>query len=374
MEFLYNRHQLRELSQFICNSCLKVEKGSFVILEGMDVPPNDLKLVAEILSEYDFECIVLNKSLVLNWINNRSRTFNYLSTQAEFELSLMKKAKAFIGLRCPLNTIYEVKDNVRKRVIEDYIQPVHFNFRNKNLQWLYCRLPTSDWISETISVDDYFKSIQLDFTRFEERMSILNNRIANCSIFHFQGANTSLRIENSGQGVVNSVGRHNLPDGEVFFSPEKRGIHGKITFNIPSFYWDNTFENISLTFKNGKVIESDSTVNSEALKSNINFDSGSAYCGEVAFGLNPFVRKSITDILYDEKMHGSFHIALGNAYPESDNGNRSGVHWDLIQDMRKDATKVYFDEELIMENGTFVPDDLKLLNISELKDYISYEK
>ncbi len=374
MNLLYNQVQLNQLAEFICQYSLVVEKGSLVILEGIDVPSEDLKLVSEVIVNHGYECIILYKSDNLNHINNRNEAINFPYYQAQFELDILKKAKAFVGLRCPLKNTSKVNDQTRKKVIEDYINPVHFEYRNNNLQWLYCRLPTIDWCGKDFDIDSYFKSIQINFESFENEIRALNQRMNECHSIRLIGNQSHLEFSNSGKGVVNSLGKHNLPDGEIFFAPEKLSVNGKIEFNIPSYYWGQKFDNISLTFKEGQVIEAQSSFNSYELKKIVGFDPGSAYCGEFAIGLNPFISDFITDILYDEKMHGSFHLALGNAYPESDNGNRSGVHWDLIQDMRMDNTEMYFDNQLMMKDGIFIDRELKHLNKASLIRKIKYEK
>lgn len=368
---LYTFKNVKNLAKFISRECLSLKSEDFVIVEGVDVPDKALIVFKKELESLGIKVFLLKKSSKVLVENANLEHKEFLMIQANYEIELMKLAKAFIGIREPKNLFENGKlsKTARENVLQYFIDPVHNKFRNNNLLWLYFRLPSSSLLSgkTAIRVDNYFHSVFLDPRMFEERMEPLAERFRNTKDVKIIGVETELEFSLSGTGVYKSIGQHNLPDGEIFISPKLDSINGYVHFNVPTTYLGNHFKDIKLVFKKGKVVEASSNAHTTILNELLDIDEGARFCGEFAFGLNPFITCPINDILYDEKMIGSFHMALGNAYSVADNGNRSAIHWDLIQDMRKSQAKVYFDNELIMYNGRFLSGDLLNLNREELK-------
>jgi aminopeptidase len=140
-------------------------------------------------------------------------------------------------------------------------------------------------------------------------------------------------------------------------------VNGKISFNVDSYYQGKYHEEIVLTFENGRVIRS-SAKDSMALNEVLDTDEGASYIGEFAFGLNPKIEKPLGDILFDEKVYGSIHLALGNCYEVAPNGNSSAIHWDLvlIQTPEFGGGEIYFDDVLVRKDGEFLLESLRGLN------------
>jgi len=136
-----------------------------------------------------------------------------------------------------------------------------------------------------------------------------------------------------------------------------------VSFNVPSYYQGKYHEDIVLTFENGKVVSAISK-DTKSLESVISTDEGASSVGEFALGVNPYITKPLGDILFDEKIAGSFHFALGNCYEDASNGNQSSIHWDLIciQTENHGGGEIYFDDVLIRKDGQFLIDNLKALN------------
>jgi aminopeptidase len=364
---LYKQEDIKRLAVVIINDCFQLKENDVVVIEGMDVPSATLQTFAEVVSGEGFKPYIIFKSSALLLSNNNLENGEFVKAQAHYELSIMKQAQALIGLREIHNSfeLSKLTPRSRQQVLHHYIKPVHFEYRNNNLQWLYCRLPTSSFFAHTESMDervaDYFESIFISYDKFREAMLPLKKKLENTKTLSIKGEQTDLLLKLGKASVYCSVGRHNLPDGEIFTAPEKYGIEGEVHINTPSTYLGNYFKEIHLTFKAGKVVDVYSSKN-KLLNEILDSDEGARYCGEFAFGLNPLITGPINDILYDEKMAGSFHLALGNAYPEADNGNRSVIHWDLIQNMKNQKTKIFCDHEVIMEEGLFVTSELEHLN------------
>src|ERR1700747_1299058 len=192
---------------------------------------------------------------------------------------------------------------------------------------------------------------------------VQDQRMEKTDRVEIKGPGTDLRFSIKGIPAVICGGDRNIPDGEVFSCPVKESVQGHVTFNAPSIYQGIAFDGIRLEFKNGKVIEATSN-ETKKLNKILDSDPGAVYIGEFSLGFNPRVLQPMRDILFDEKIAGSFHFTPGQAYEEADNGNRSQVHWDMVSIQRPDygGGEIYFDGKLIRKNGEFLPKQLRLLN------------
>ena len=150
----------------------------------------------------------------------------------------------------------------------------------------------------------------------------------------------------------------------MFSCPVKDSVEGTITFNADTIYQGTSFSDICLKFKNGKIIEATSSSNEDKLNEILDSDAGARFIGEFAIAFNPMIREPMLDILFDEKICGSFHFTPGQAYEEANNGNESQVHWDMVNIQREEwgGGEIWFDDELIRKDGLFVPPDLHKLN------------
>lgn len=144
-----------------------------------------------------------------------------------------------------------------------------------------------------------------------------------------------------------------MPDGEIYTGPVEESVNGWVKFTYPAIYNGVAVEGIELTFTNGKVTAAKAEKNEKYLLEMLNSDAGSRYLGEFAIGTNFEIDKFTGNILFDEKIGGTFHMALGAGYPETGSKNKSVIHWDMICDMRKDA-EITVDGEVMYRNGQFV--------------------
>jgi aminopeptidase len=169
---------------------------------------------------------------------------------------------------------------------------------------------------------------------------------------HIVAPDTDITYCVGGRTWRSSYGLRNFPDGEVFTGPIEESVNGTVRFSYPAVYHGNEVEDVRLTFQNGKVIEATASRGQDFLIAMLDTDEGSRYLGEVAFGLNYGIQTYSKNILFDEKIGGTMHMALGASYPETGGKNQSGIHWDIVSDMHQG--KVYADGELCYENGKFV--------------------
>jgi aminopeptidase len=189
-----------------------------------------------------------------------------------------------------------------------------------------------------------------DLSRTQEKVvSFLQGK----SALHILGEDTDLTVNVKGRTWINSDGRRNFPSGEVFTSPVETSAEGKIRFTYPGIYMGKEVEDITVTFEKGTVVEASAEKGDDLLQEMLNTDEGARRLGEVAIGTNYGITQFTKNILFDEKIGGTIHLALGRSLPDAGGKNNSAIHWDLVKDMKRDS-QIYADDELFYENGVFV--------------------
>ena len=168
-----------------------------------------------------------------------------------------------------------------------------------------------------------------------------------------RGPNVDLTLSIAGRTFINSDGKRNMPSGEIFTGPVEESVNGWIRFSYPALQGGREVDGVEFTFKDGELVKASATKNEEYLLSQIASDPGAARLGEFALGTNYRIQRFTKSILYDEKIGGTMHVALGAGYPETGSRNQSAIHWDFICDMRQDS-EILVDGELLYRNGQFV--------------------
>jgi aminopeptidase len=252
------------------------------------------------------------------------------------------------------------------------IRPV-LNHRVNKTNWCVLRWPTPSMaqaagMSTEAFENLYFDVCTMNYKKMAKAMVPLEKRMSRADRVHLKAPGTDLKFSIKGIGAKMCKGDRNIPDGEVFSCPVKDSVNGVIQFNTPTLYSGTKFENVRLEFKDGKIIGATAN-NTKRLNEILDTDAGARYVGEFSLGFNPYILSPMCDILFDEKIAGSFHFTPGQAYEECDNGNRSAVHWDMVLIQRPEwgGGEIWFDNELIRKNGVFLPKDLKPLNPANLK-------
>lgn len=290
------------------------------------------------------------------------------------DLERMKSVDAYIGIRADSNT--SELNGLSKESIElfnKYYQfPVHFEERVKNKKWCILRYPNESMAQmskmSTEEFEDFFFDVcTIDYKKMSRAMEPLKELMNRTDKVHILGPNTDLTFSIKGIPAEKYYGTFNIPDGEVATAPVKNSVNGYITYNTETTYNGITFNNIRFEFKDGKIIKATANKTKE-LNEILDTDEGARYIGEFAFGLNPYINNVIGDTLFDEKINGSFHFTPGDSLEESDNGNRSSVHWDIVNIEKKEygGGKIYFDDVLIKKDGRFVLPELEALNPENL--------
>jgi aminopeptidase len=211
--------------------------------------------------------------------------------------------------------------------------------------------------------DFYFRVCLLDYAKLKPAMNALARLMTRAKDVHIMGPGTDLRFSVADIPAIACGGAHNIPDGECFTAPVKDSVEGVISYNAPSIYQGIAFDNVKFEFKKGRIVKATAN-NTKAINKILDTDAGARHIGEFAIGFNRHIKEPMRDILFDEKIAGSFHFTPGQAYEVADNGNRSSVHWDLVNIQRPEygGGEIRFDGQLIRRNGQFVPKSLHPLN------------
>jgi aminopeptidase len=346
-----------------------LKKGEKVLIDLYDVPDSiGIALIREARRKKAIPFVRVQQAPI-----NREMLSG--ATEEQYKLiskhlmNEMQDMDAYIAIRGSHN-ISETSD-VRQESMSlamKQLRPV-MDHRVKKTKWCVLRWPTPAMaqqanMSTEAFEDFYFKVCLLDYKALTPAMNALAKLMTKTEEVHIIGPGTDLKFSIKGIPAVASGGNYNVPDGEVFTSPVKDSVEGVITYNAPTIYQGIAFDAIRLEFSKGKVVKAEAGARTKELNRILDTDPGARYIGEFALGFHPVIMEPMRDILFDEKIAGSFHFTPGQAYEIADNGNRSQVHWDMVSIQRKDygGGEIYFDGKLIRKNGVFLPKDLAKLN------------
>lgn len=291
-----------------------------------------------------------------------------LEIQSAVQLAQMKKMDAYIAFRGGQN-ITESADVPpdKMRLVAKKMKAV-LDWRVKKTKWCVLRWPSPSMaqlagMSTEAFEDFYFRVCTLDYAKLVPGMKALAEAMMRTDQVHIKGPGTDLRFSIKNIPAIPCGGTHNIPDGEVFTAPVKTSVQGVVQYNAPTIYQGTAFDNVRLVFNDGKIVEATAN-NTKKLNQIFDSDAGARYIGEFALGFNPHVLQPMRDILFDEKIAGSFHFTPGQCYENTENGNRSQIHWDLVCIQRPDwgGGEIYFDGKLIRKDGLFIPKPLQALN------------
>ncbi len=236
----------------------------------------------------------------------------------------------------------------------------------KEFKWLTTLFPTNAYAMEAsmslTEFEDFVYKACLADGSIEEPIAAWNQIKLNQQKFidHIQGfdqvelrgPNVDLSLSVKGRTFNNSHGKHNMPDGEIYTGPVEDSLNGWVRYTYPAITQGRVVEGVELHFENGRVVEATSKTNQDFLRKMIDSDEGAHYVGEFAIGTNYNIQQFTGNILFDEKIGGTFHMALGAGYPETGSKNKSMIHWDMICDLREDS-QILVDGEVIYSDGKF---------------------
>lgn len=361
---------LEKLAKVIINYSLDVKKGNDAIILGNSLAePLMLEMYKEILK------VGAHPIILPEFGHTKELFFKYATKEqishANFiERLVYEKADRIAKIISNTNTKQLSNVDPEKLTLEqgsrkDIIKILMERDASGDLKWNLTAFPTDSMAQEaSMSLTDYrefvFKACHLDK---EDPVAVWKNIskdqekyckwLEGHEEFRFVGKDTDLKMSCKGRKWINCDGRKNFPDGEVFTGPVEETVNGTIRFTYPLIYLGNEIEDIFLRFEDGKVVESKAIKGEDLLSSIVNLDDGSNMVGEIAIGTNYGITRFTKNILFDEKIGGTMHLAIGRSIPESGGKNVSSIHLDILKDM-VDGGKIYADGELFYENGRFL--------------------
>ncbi|MCV9886031.1 aminopeptidase [Metabacillus halosaccharovorans] len=365
--------RIKKLAAVLLNHSVKVKKGERVLIRGhLNTKPLITEIIDQTYSLGAYPYVeILDDEITLHLAKNYQKA--QLETQAKWQMQTYQDVDAVIVIIGEENDaemdevpaeMHKLRGEIMKPVSEFYV-----NHR----KWVLLNYPTKGLAQKagmsTSSFEDYlFDVCTVDYDKMASAAEPLKQLMEKTDRVRITGPGTDLQFSIKGIPVIPCTGEANVPDGEIFTAPIKDSVNGTISFNTPCPYHGITFRDVKLTFENGKIVDavSDQT---EKLNEILDTDEGARYIGEFALGFHPYIEEPIGDILFDEKICGSFHFTPGEAYEEANNGNKSAIHWDMVLIQRPEygGGEIYFDDVLVRKDGQFVLPELKGLNQENLK-------
>jgi aminopeptidase len=367
-----------DLARLLVSHSCRVKPGEKVLIEAFDVPQEfTVELIREIVAASGQPLVSTYHQQVLRALYSTASEAQ-MQTIGDLERRKMESVQCYMGIRGSYN-IAEMSDVPRDKMeLHERLwwKPVHTEVRLSKTRWVVLRWPNpsmaqSAGMSTEAFEDFYFRVCTgVNYTKMRDALRPLEDLMRRTDRVHITGPRTDLSFSIKDIGVVGCWGERNIPDGECYTCPIKDSVNGTVQYNCETLYRGTVFNNIRLKFKAGRVIDAiaDTPENTAKLNEILDADAGARYIGEWSLGFNPHVLRPMKDILFDEKIAGSFHFTPGNAYEAADNGNRSQVHWDMVCIQRKDfgGGEITFDGKVIRKDGLFTLPELAGLNPDRL--------
>ncbi|MFA9397879.1 MAG: aminopeptidase [Clostridiaceae bacterium] len=362
--------RLNKLAKLLVNYSTKIKKGDFVFVSCEDVAsPFMTEIVKEAtIAGAHVETILTSQSVSEAKIKNSSDS-QLMEENYIFKYAL-EKADVWISAWGTRNTKY--MSNIDSTKIKNSMigqkswrKVYSSKMGNGSLRWVGTQYPTyADAQEASMSLSEYEDFVYSAGLLDKENPVDLWNEISlnqekwvkyldSKKELHIISKDTDIKVETEGRKWINCDGRVNFPDGEIFTSPINSGINGYISFSFPGIYAGKEIEDIKLVVEKGKVIKATAKKGEDLLLELLKTDDGSSYFGEVAIGTNYGIDRFTKNMLFDEKIGGTIHMAIGDSMPEAGGINKSVIHWDMLCDMKNEG-KIYADGELFYEKGKFI--------------------
>lgn len=367
--------RIEKLANNLLTYSVNIQKGENILIEilgedGISLAKDLIKQAEKLGAKPYFN--IINYEVLRVMLENA--TEEQIKLYAKHDTQRMRDMDAYIGIKANSNTseLNGIPNEIMEMYNKYYTKQVHFEERVKNTKWCILRYPNASMAQMSKMNKDefeeyFFNVCNLDYKKMSIAMDTLKDLMNRTDKVHIVGNETDLTFSIKDIPAEKYAGTFNIPDGEVASAPVKTSVNGYITYNTETTYNGILFNNIRFEFKDGKIAKATANKTKE-LNEILDTDEGARYIGEFAIGVNPYIEKPIGDTLFDEKIKGSFHFTPGDSLEESDNGNKSSIHWDIvnIQSPEYGGGEIYFDDVLIRKDGNFMLPELKSLNPENL--------
>jgi aminopeptidase len=362
--------RIENLAKILVNYSIKVQPGDWVIIRADSGVLDATKAVmAEVLKAGGNPSILVN-DIEFDETFLREANADQVKWQSPLEKEIHNNADAIIFLRGSSNT--RALNGVDPTKQADWQKHAKSPFQRQrmqrtadgNLRWVIAMPPTNSYAQEAdMSLRDYEDFVYgatfanhpdpvAKWNEIHDMQQKLIDWLVGKEHVEIRGPHVDLTLSVKDRVFINSDGVKNMPSGEIYTGPVEDSVNGWVHFTYPAVRQGREVEGVRLKFENGKVIDAKATKNEEYLLAQLDSDEGARYLGEFAIGTNYGINRFTKNILYDEKIGGTFHMAVGAGYPETGSKNRSAIHWDFICDMRVDS-EIIVDGEVFYKNGQF---------------------
>jgi aminopeptidase len=346
------------LADILVNYSTRTRLGDRVLITMME--PETMPLVQAVYTsvvkaggypQVQFTSAYLDRSLLQYGSDDQVRWV------PELEQKGMEWADVYIGLRGARNP-YELSDIPAGRLVEHRrALGVVSSLRNERTRWVLIRVPNEAFAQQAGTslgeiIEFFFAATLRDWEAEAREYRRIRERFQAVETVRILGKETDLRFSTKGRTYVVGDGTHNMPDGEIYTAPVEDGVSGRIFFEFPGVYSGFQIPGIRLVFRDGSVQGASATAREDLLQHVLKVDRGASRVGEFGVGLNFGIDRFVSDILYDEKIGGTIHLALGRAYTECGGVNESAIHWDIVKDLRRDGA-ILLDGKEVFANGRF---------------------
>lgn len=356
-----------KLAKLITEHSLKLKKDDIVVLKAeTSAEPLIKAFYKQILKMQAHPVLRLHLPESMEYLAKYGND-DQLNFLPDFEIEQTKAMTAYIYIDSEINTKSLTNTDANKIAqIKKKSLPLReiMNKREEEgiFRWSLCPYPNYSMAQEAeMSLDEYknfvYEACKLNednpveaWKKVEENQESIRKLLEGTKTLHIKGLNTDLKLNVEGRSWENCCGYRNMPDGEVFTSPVENSANGTMFFDIPTTFNGVEAKNVFLRFENGKVVEAKAEKGQDFLHKMLDIDDGAKFVGEIAFGLNDNIQIPTKNILFDEKIGRSMHLAIGSSYESVGGKNKSALHWDLIKDMKNGST-VYADDKLIYKDG-----------------------
>jgi aminopeptidase len=362
-------HRISKLADILVNYSIAVKPGDRVAIRGDVVA---LPLLNEILRHTlraGGHPMIVIESDRFNETLLREASQEQLQWTSPLEKAMNEEVDCIIFARGADNTRSLTGVSPEKQVLYQKAQQPYREMRmNRSaagtLRWTLTQYPCAAYAQEAdMSLREYEDFVYsatfadtdnpverwMEIRRMQQKMV---DWLAGREQVTVKGPNVDLTLSIKGRTFVNSAGRRNMPSGEIYTGPVEDSVNGWVRFTYPAVRDGREVEGVEFKFENGKVVKATAKKNQEYLQTQLASDEGASYLGEFAVGTNYGIQRFTKNILFDEKIAGTIHMAVGMGYPETGSKNKSAVHWDFICDMRDDS-EIHVDGELFYKNGEF---------------------
>jgi aminopeptidase len=362
--------RIEKLAKLVVNYSVYCKKGDMVLIRA-PVPAEELALemYREVLRAggYPIMNSTFSRAEEIFYEEAKDHQLDYSSPYMKF---LYENINGLIGISAEQNT--RAMSNVDSKKMarsaasgKEARQIFSKRSATNELKWCGLAFPTYAMAQEaSMSLSEYEdfvygaclvdkKDPVAEWKKVSMKQESMVKYLDKVSKLEFYGEDTELTMSVKGRKWINSDGKHNMPSGEVFSAPVEDSVNGHIRFTFPGIYMGKEIEDIRLEFKKGKVVKATAAKGEELLKTLLAIDDGAKRLGEVAIGTNDGIKKFTKKILFDEKLGGTIHMAIGSAYLECRAKNQSAIHWDIIKDMKANG-EIYGDGILIYKNGKWL--------------------